>query len=404
MEITKFYTGILMILPILNIYGSFIPSVEIGTFLILLLSLVFLGSGKIGSIGYDKLWIWILVVFLICTSLSIDYNPEYSFRYFARYLKIVVIVLVLVSFGKKHYNHEYALRFFKKSSIVCSFYMFIQYVFYFVGVKLPGVFAMVIPAAVQGDDSVERVDDGMFRPSSFFIEPSNYAAYQIILICYLLSHPTIKKRKMLFAITLLGLFLSTSGTGYITTIIVILASAFICGNKMNSQLKGLVVGIVGLLFLVALVMSTSVGQQSIGRFVNSDGTIGMAATGRLTSGAELLFLELPTTLQWIGCGFGYRPEDAYFSSLYAILYGDGIIGLLLIIVMMVYYYRHTSNFGKLLCLTYSVLFVGTGTFNFAAIGLYFSLISAETIIYQRSLHCKHISKAHELKIFNQKNI
>ncbi len=113
-----------------------------------------------------------------------------------------------------------------------------------------------------------------------------------------------------------------------------------------------------------------------------DGTIGGAATGRIESGASSYFSNLPFSMQLIGTGFGFRPDDVYFSSLYAILYGNGYIGLGCVVLILIYYIFNNSPYGKLLTICYALLFIGTGIFNFASIGLYFSFISKEKQIHK----------------------
>lgn len=379
-RLTKFFTSIIILLPILNVYGSFIPSIELGTLIIIVLSIIFLINGRLSAFGKDYVWLLVLGVFFLCTIIStqlLTLNPNYTLEYFFRFLKICVIVVVIFSIGKKYYNHEYALAFLTKSSYICTVFLIIQNALFFIGIDLPGI----IPgfAAVKGDASADIVPEDMFRPCAFFIEPSHYAAYQLVFLCYLVSNPQIKNRKKLFPMTLFGIFLSTSGTGYTTTLAIFILSIFICPEfRRELTSKGFFRIIMLVASFIILLVFTPIGMQSISRFLNDDGTVGGAATGRLDSGAFLIFLTLQGALQWIGCGFGYRPDDIYFPSLYAILYGDGIIGLIVFLLLLIYYYKKSSSFGKLLCMTYAILFVGTGVFNFASIGLYFSLISHET--------------------------
>jgi hypothetical protein len=130
----------------------------------------------------------------------------------------------------------------------------------------------------------------------------------------------------------------------------------------------LIVG-VGVAFL-----NTSIGQSSIGRFMLQDGTLGPSVNGRFKSGAQELFLELPLLYKIIGCGFGDRTTEVYFPSLYAILYGDGYIGLFLVAVILVWYFMNGNLFQKKCCITYAALMTGTGVFNFGSILIYFLFI------------------------------
>ena len=93
---------------------------------------------------------------------------------------------------------------------------------------------------------------------------------------------------------------------------------------------------------------------------------------------------MPIFYKIIGTGLGNRPSTVYFSSLYSILYGDGLVGLILLLWIIISSYRKSGLFGKLLSVVYMVLMIGTGVFNFASIGLYFSFIHQD--IYEPMPH------------------
>ena len=379
-ELEKCYTASMVILPALNVYSSFIPSVELGTLIILICTMIFILNSRKERVGMDIMWAGILMLFLLCTFISAYYNPDYSMRYFSRYLKIVVIVVSIMFCGKDHFKYDYGFDVLKKFSIACSVLITIQTVFSFVGIYIPGYLKVFTKLS---DDMSSGLDysDMLYRPCAFFFEPAHFACYQFVFLSYLLSHENVKKRMHLILLTLLGIFLSTSGTGYVLTPLLFIVS-YVLKPHRNGNNRMILYTLFVLAGFVFLAYNTSIGQNTIGRFIDSEGQIGGAASGRLESGANLLFYALPDNLRLIGCGFGYRPEDVYFPSLYAILYGDGYIGLIALALMGVIYYFHTTNFGKMLLIAYSLMFMGAGVFNFGVIGLYFIFISLETEIKQ----------------------
>lgn len=375
--LSKIYTAVMVMLPAVNVYKSFIPSIELGTLIILLCTIVFLSQPRQHPVGFDKVWVFVLVIFLLGTIVSTFYNPDYTIRFFFRYLKIALIVISIVYCGKDFFNYSFGLSVLKKFSIACAIFITIQTAFNLFGVHIPGFINFLV--SIGEGESADPTMITMFRPTAFFFEPAHYACYNFVFLSYLLTHEDVNKRMQLILLTLFGIFLSTSGTGYIIAPI-LLVYAFIIGRGTKSNKKIFKYTVMSMAVFVVLALTTSIGQGTLARFIDESGEIGGAATGRLDSGADLLFYRLPSELQWIGCGFGFRPEDVYFPSLYAILYGDGYIGLGALLLLGIAYYRKTSNFGKLLLLAYTLLFTGAGVFNFGAVGLYFIFISLETAL------------------------
>lgn len=369
--LSKLYTAVLVMLPAVNVYRSIIPSIELGTLIILFCTGIFLLSPKREKVGVDKIWFFVLAIFLVCTILSSMTFVDYNSRYLFRFLKIVVIVVSIAVCGKDHFDYKYGVNVLKYFSITCSVFITIQTILYSFGIVLPGIITSLV--SLQEGEIVASTAFSLYRPTAFFFEPAHYACYQFVFLSYLLTIENIDNRYKLILLTLLGIFLSTSGTGYIIVPILIIASA-ILGKK---DMKVIIYTILILSALAYIIMNTTIGQSAIARFIDEEGQLGGAATGRLDSGASFLFHSLPENLQWIGCGFGYRPNDVYFPSLYAILYGDGYVGLGALIILAIIYFYHTSNFGKLLLIAYSLMFTGAGVFNFGVIGLYFIFISID---------------------------
>lgn len=380
-KFSKFYTLVIVLLPALNVYKSIIPSIELGTFFIIICSIVFLFSKRKEKVGADRMWGLLLFVFLVGTIISSTINNDYSIRYFFRYLKIVVIVFSIMFHCKDFFDYRFGLKVLKKFSILCSLFIILQTILFKFGIILPGVIEFFI--SIDGEMADQSVFS-MYRPSAFFFEPAHFACYQFVYLSCLLADKSEPNRLRLIILTMVGIFLSTSGTGYVLAPTLVILSILL-DNKAKNKVRNLIYGLIVVGFFVFIAFNTSTGIETISRFIDDTGEIGGAATGRLDSGADLLFLSLPNELQWLGCGFGYRPEDVYFPSLYAILYGDGYIGLFVLILLGLSFFYKTTLFGRLLLIAYFLLFMGAGVFNFGAIGIYFTFVSLETAIRQNNL-------------------
>lgn len=385
-SISKLYTIVLVMLPAINVYRSPIPSIELGTFIVIFCSAFFLCTKQgFSKAGIDNMWNYLLLIFFICTVVSsviLDYDATIFRNVIFRFLKIVVVAFTLFMIGRTQFDYKLAVKTLEAFSILCAVFIIIQYVaHYSLGINIMGVYSPLTSAEGYADYDFNRMYKILFRPSAFFFEPAHFASYEFVYLCYLLSHPNEKYRLSKLGIIIIGILLSTSGTGFAILPVLIIFSIFIQyknGNFNLYFLQKLIFTILTLSIILLLYFNTDFGAASLQRILNTDGTLGTSATGRLQSGAYELFKQLPQTLQYIGCGFGNRPTSVYFPSLYAILYGDGYIGLCVFILMLLIYFMKAKDFGKMLCLTYSLLFIGTGVFNFASIGLYFSFISQES--------------------------
>lgn len=385
-NISKLYTITLVLLPAINVYRSPIPSVELGTFIILFCTVFFFcNEMRFNKPGLGALWLYLLLVFFICTAISsiiVGYNSIEYRGVFFRYMKIVIIVLALFTIGNNHFDAKLGIKTLKIFSLSCVAYIIIQYIAYYIlGIRLIGVVSSLASAEGYAEYVSNSVHQLLYRPCAFFFEPAHFASYSFVYLCWLLTHGEEKHCNLQITFIIIGLLLSTSGTAYaILPVLIIISLMFKAKNGTlafyNAWKYGVVIVAVGI--LIVLFFNSEIGSSSLGRLFNDDGSLGGAATGRLQSGAYKLFKELPTVLQFIGCGFGYRPSDVYFPSIYAILYGDGYLGLGLFVILLVIYFVKAREFGKMLCITYAILFIGTGVFNFASIGLYFCLISEET--------------------------
>ena len=385
-KIEKYFSSILVLLPALNVYKSFIPSVELGTFLILLCDILFMfGKRKLTHIGVDSWWIALIVLFGVLTIIAdmmIGHNSSEEFGIIMRFLKIVIIVLSICIIGKSHVDYARSVKTLEIFALASAVFLFVQYVANFAGLRLMGVYAPLTSAEGYADYDFDTMYSILFRPSAFFFEPSHFATYMSVYLSYLLSHDFISKRRLKLAVCILAILLSTSGTGYVLLLILVIASIlfsrFDSNKNKTSSVKYLFYSVIIFTAVYYFMTSTDIGTSSMARLIGEDGGLGASTSGRIESGAADLFAALPESYRWIGCGFGFRPDTVYFPSLYALLYGDGYIGLGLFILLLLAYFVKSTTFGRLLILSYGVLMVGTGVFNFASIGLFFSLICYET--------------------------
>lgn len=363
----KIFSIIAVLSPALNVYGSLVPNIELGTFtLLLLLGIAIVShmiSWKINT--YNIPWFLFIIITGVTSAysiISLQLSRGEIVTVFFRYMKILVAVMIVILVAPDWFDLIIGLKTMIIFNEICSVVIIIQTIFfYFTGSSPIGFYT---------------ASAGFIRPSCFFYEPAHYAAYALVCFNYLLY--TIDKPKQILRLLLIaiGICLSTSGTGIILMPVMV-SIHFIIHKKIKVNRKEFI-GTISMFILIVGVgvafLNTSIGQSSIGRFMLQDGTLGPSVNGRFKSGAQELFLELPLLYKIIGCGFGDRTTEVYFPSLYAILYGDGYIGLFLVAVILVWYFMNGNLFQKKCCITYAALMTGTGVFNFGSILIYFLFI------------------------------
>jgi hypothetical protein len=100
---------------------------------------------------------------------------------------------------------------------------------------------------------------------------------------------------------------------------------------------------------------------AVQRIINPNVAGGNAISARFIS--YHYFMELPTLQKIIGTGFG-NTRDCFYNSIAYILYGCGILGLLMFIYMNYYILRKSIlHYQKIIALVYFGLYLMGATFT-----------------------------------------
>ena len=381
------FTIVVSILPAINVYSSPIPKLELGTFLIFVLfAFMVAKDGKIILDKAAKSWLLFLGICGICSIMSIvllSLSSAMIGQIFFRFTKICVCIAVVLIAGKYYFDFNTAKKTIRFFSLAAIGFIVIQTILYYVfHITIFGVYLPWAEEQSYLTYDYARAYASLYRPSSFFLEPAHFSAYIIVYFTYLITTEDEPHRNIQLLIAILGILLSTSGSGMVLLAFVVMVSCVMKMTKWNGHFTATQIGYgifligIAVIFLVIFYYS-GIGQKAIGRMITSDGTLNRAVLGRLDSGALQLYKNLGWMEKLIGCGFGNRPLDVYFPSFYAILYGDGIVGVVALAYVIYIHYKAGNVFQRMLVMVYIVLMIGTGVFNFASIGFFFSLIQAK---------------------------
>ena len=261
----------------------------------------------------------------------------------------VFMLIILIEIAAGTINTEYIVKYATIIGSTAAICLIIQYIsFYLFGKHIIMVpISLLLPESEvwimgvkTGLYGLRGVNNGFYRPSAFFLEPSHLFLFCFPMLCINLLFPQINSwRKRKAVLITIGILLSTSGMGIIFAVMIWgVYYLFYYGSKAaayKSKLLNLFNGRNMLLFAVFLVVvvvayfRVPVFQKAINRIlgaVNGENSSAIDGRTRLArgliqgiSGSNLLF------------GVTDNTEDINFnlSGFFATIYKHGITGILL---------------------------------------------------------------------------
>ena len=358
----KLFCTILILQPLLKLYGigaiggTFADYTLIIMVIIMLIKQgknVFKLTGKKNSIEF--------IPIMICVILNIFFTWNFSFEignqiiYWIRY---ILYYFVLIYGIKKYYSVETGYKAYEIASIISTIFLIIQYLAYiFMNRIILGQFG---PLALTDLKQHKQFYDtyaayNLFRPESFFSEPSHYATFicGFLLIC---SMKQINKKNILImAFCSLGILLSGSTTGLCGAVFVWTLFSLRLMKQKNSIVYLLPIIIIAV--VVFLFVSQTVSFQiMMQRTFNSRDAI----KSRFDWVDSLHILRSPLT--WM---FGYGSSSdvieltGWIPGWAIILVQYGIIGIFLFILSYILLFMHSNKTGKIILIYFMMMGLGT---------------------------------------------
>lgn len=373
----KFFSILIILLPILYQYKSPIYSISLGEFLLVpyIFYYILEYCSKVKKIKIEKsliLFCFITVLNTLIVSIVKNYfNFEPSITIIIR--MIFYIILIFAAF--EYFDFKYAMRLYNKITIVLSIYLIIQYIYtQITGNYLPIYidYNLLFGPEMRNPDLSEYYMY-TFRPSSFFLEPSYFALFSLPVICYNLLYyeECIKYRIFTSLIITISLVLSGASSGIIG--VVLIWGVYLYPETIKKiDFKRITIFLV--LFLVLIILINSeVGKVALAR-IQKGGSFGQ----RIERGI-ILFKEFDIFNSLFGVGINnlenymnyygiktiYDETNLnYMASIVGVLVNSGVIGI-------VFYINH---FKKLLLKTNNM-------FCFGMIIIYIFCSSYENMLF-----------------------
>ena len=372
-EIKKGCSIFVVLLPLLSIYKSPIKFLDLGSFIMIIL------SGLIGSVGFYqeknnrsivKVGMWsIYIAYIIgITCISFFFRTQYVAspqQYMVRMAKnLFYIIFTLYICWKGYFDLEYATKYYECIVLLATITVYIQYLSYllfcydFVGYSARWAYTEEYKYRAL------NLATGMFRPTSIFYEPAHYFEYVSIILVLYIFYSKNKKSLINAAFITLGVVLSTSGQGVIFT--AMLWGIWLIKKMVRYKWKRTFeVGVLFLIFFLLIatgyLLSSDFGKRTISRILspqNSLVTIGGRSDGFIT-------LKDLTIGEWIfGRGYG-NYTATFFSSWPFNICCLGIIGTTIIVFIYAYCLKYTDK--KMLVILNALMCIFSNVF----MGFYF---------------------------------
>ena len=346
---------ILALFPLLGVYRSPIPSIDIGTVGILLFGITSFGI-RVYKNDVNPIIVYILIFSPLMFLLSNDAN---NVLYYLRYAKIILSLGLVFCFGlyKRFYNEDKVMRIVKVTIYVCSIYIFIQRILSIFGLYIQN--PLVMYATFDGYLQSSSIDGkNLFRPSGFFLEPSHFSFYGVIFLIYSLFKKANFKDALLVTISIIC---TGSGMGLISVGACWIAY-FLLDNSKNRIGKKIVL-MIALIISFIYLSRTTFFHQVVNRFTTDNvGGGGNAIDARIGLGYQI-FQEKGVIYKIFGCGYGYVPANIYLNGLTYILNTLGFIGLVLFTSLMIKTFLKGDSWKKIGVIFYVFLGVFSQIFN-----------------------------------------
>lgn len=358
----KLFCTILILQPLLKLYGIGVIG---GTFadytLIIMVIIMLIKQGKnVFKLTGKKNSIEFIPI-MLCVILNIFFTWNFSFEignqiiYWIRY---ILYYFVLIYGIKKYYSVETGYKIYEIASIISTIFLIIQYLAYiFMNRIILGQFG---PLALTDLKQHKQFYDtyatyNLFRPESFFSEPSHYATFicGFLLICSM--RQINKKNILIMAFCSLGILLSGSTTGLCGAVFVWTLFSLRLMKQKNSivyLLPIIVIAVVVFLF-VSQTVSFQIMMQ---RTFNSRDAI----KSRFDWVECLHILRSPLT--WM---FGYGSSSdvieltGWIPGWAIILVQYGIIGIALFMLSYMLLFLHSNKNGKIILVYFMMMGIGT---------------------------------------------
>lgn len=378
---TKLYTLVVALLPVLATYASGIPGFSVGDVCLILFTLYALLHPQRRQNNQFSTSVrtlsWGLVLIVLFDVIALTFTQEYVSNVIIRTIRYTFYIFCFLFTSKRLIDIDLLKKYVKNTAIAASAYIFVQFIAYRLFNRillgfLPFLKLYVTDYATQNYEAMYSM---MYRPTSFFYEPTHFARYAILGLAIILWMPNLKVKDVFAALFVtFGIFFSTSSQGYLLLVLVWVAFALTRMGKVKNNAIKIIGGfcIIAAPFLLYYVFQLPFVQETLQRSLSGSISDSTSAVGARLGGYAL-YGSLPLFHKIFGMGFGVVPDSEWFSSAAYWLYGSGIIVFAIYVIFTIGSIFRLKGEQKLIMMIVFVLFFLDDSFYSYMCVLFYSL-------------------------------
>lgn len=338
MKLTKIFTILLVILPVLSIYS--IPNSKVLVFVVIVAALypfmlyaILKKDEKVNKTFYYPLLVLLLYIIIQFAVLLVIIGVDDINTVLLRTLHNIFYLVTAIVFIKQYFDVEIGKKVLNFMAVFSSIYIIIQFVLInTIGYYLPGTLPFFETSVDEFNESI--IASGMtIRPRSIFSEPSAYGAYiGLYLIIDLFSAD--KKRFADYIPNILasiGLLLSRSTSAYLLGfgIWTLWSVHKFMKNSVTKKGKFLLAAII----LVPIIFYYIAQTESFSIFIehtfgSGSGEWGIGVMNRIRNYSYAFSTQNLSNFE-ILFGRGMQTPDYYIPGIPRMFFYFGIIGILI---------------------------------------------------------------------------
>lgn len=346
----KLYSTILIMAPILCIYGIGISTITFFDFLLFSLNIIMMF--QLLLIGKIKIFLNIIPygIYVFTTMIFNIYDSELVLRS----LRYIFYILNIIVFVKNYFDYDIGVKVYRIVARISTIFLMIQIISNkLLGIYLPGVITSLplVDTDMLNYSEVFQMSQ-VKRCMAFFAEPSHYAIFILGYFSIILFDKNRRHNisKLLFESIFLsiGIVLSTSILGVAVMICIWIIWLIFNYREFISKPYMLII-IIALFSILYMLLSDTTAFK----YVTDSSVIERQSSGRF-DGYSFINSDYITPVQKIfGQGMTKKGMDVYLPSYPIIIFYFGYIGLILLISSFIPYIlrlKYSTTLHLLICM------------------------------------------------------
>lgn len=363
-NLKKYFSLIVVLFPILNIYASPIPKVTLSEFLLFLFFVVAICIYNT-RLKVTMVFLLFCVYIFIDTFIVLTIVPDSLIGDSVGTLaRLLFLYAMLFLFSKQFFDFGFGVKALHIVSSIISIYALIQTFFALFDIYLIN-YIPFLPDMGEGAGNtyaeiLAKAAYGLqFRPCSILREPSAVGCYLSLSLSILLF--TNKKPRIFLFLSLLYslvMFITMSSTAIIMLCILWVCYFWKYSIKNRKSIQKIIPFVFAIFLVLIIAGATGIIEYFMERTFGGDFSIsGLMQSTRFKAISSMF--DSSDTWHGVLFGAGLQDRKEYLPGFARVYYGMGLIGFFLVIIQLYQMYKTSKGEQKMVAISYIILNIGT---------------------------------------------